>query len=401
MQKKQKGLILLLTMYRASSYDVIFFYPIQIVFLYKCRGITLAQNVFLESCFWVFNFIMMSVATIIISKKLTAKQATVVGSILWILATLMYLMPASEYYFNVLILAEAVRALGLGLKTVADFQLIRETLEVNHLYTNQNQKNYMKVEGNAMAINCAGDAIMSLMSVPLMNINRDLPMWMCLISCIYGLSLSIILPNSSKVAIQRNVEGTYKQILSNRVVFTIILHATILYGTLCYWEGLGKNLLQETSISTWGYGIVIAMLYIANSIGGAIAEKILEIFKSKKQYIKIVTITNLVSFVVLGIMGILNTRISIIVIAVILALQAMVKTAYTLAIKTSLQKQQENAAKTINLLCSSEHIGKAVVLACASGIVDITSTAICYVVLGVVLLFPCIFLNNILEMGEA
>lgn len=155
-----------------------------------------------------------------------------------------------------------------------------------------------------------------------------------------------------------------------------------------------------TSVSEWGFGVIVAILYIANSLGGVIAGKILSMFKTKKSYVSILTTMNLICFVLLGIMGKLNTRTSIIIIVVILAIQAMAKTAYSIAMKTCLQKQAENAVKIINLLCSGEHIGKAVILAFASGVVDITNTAICYIVLGIVLLLPCICVNKILNTGE-
>ncbi len=184
-RKKQRGIMVLLTLYRATSYDIIFFYPIQLIFLYQTRGISLAQNVFLESCFWLFNFVFMTVATII-SEKITTKQATVAGSILWIISVLIYLQPASSYYYYLLLLAEVIRALGLSLKSVADFALIRDVLEQRGLYDNSfsGQKNYSSVEGNAMAINCTGDAIVAFLSAKLMAISPNLAMWLCLASSI-------------------------------------------------------------------------------------------------------------------------------------------------------------------------------------------------------------------------
>lgn len=399
MNNKNK-LMLLLNLYRATSYDIIFFYPIQIVFLYKCRGISLAQNVLLESCFWLFNFVMMTVATAIISKGLTAKRATIIGSTFWTLSILIYLCPMSKFYFSMLIIAEAIRALGLALKTVADFPLIREVLETNDLYTDKDQSNYVKVEGYAMAINCAGDALMAIVSVQLMKINKDLPMWVCLLSCIYGLVLSMMLPKTGKIISESKKETSYKSIVKNKIVFSLIMHATFLYGTLCFWEGLGKNLLQETSISDWGYGIVVALLYLANSVGAALSETILAKFKTRKSYIQFVTIANLLCFTILGFLGIVNTKVSIIVIAIILMLQAMTKTAYSIAVKTSLQKKNENGVKTVNLLFSGEHVGKAVILSFASGIVQSSSTALCYIILAVVLIGPCIVLNAKLQTGE-
>lgn len=192
--KRNKRLVQFLTLYRATSYDIIFFYPIQIIFLYQARGVSLAGNVLLESMFWLFNLLLLTVSTKLVEKWITIKQATVIGSILWIISIALYLLPKNEYYYAILIFAELIRAIGLALKSVADFPLVTETLHGNGLL---DDKYYRQVEGNCLAINCAGDALMAIVSTSLMVINKDLPMWICLASCVYGLALACKLPESN------------------------------------------------------------------------------------------------------------------------------------------------------------------------------------------------------------
>lgn len=396
---RKARLITLLTLYRSTAYDIIFFYPIQLVFLYQVRGISLAQNVFIESCFWLFNFIFMTVATSI-TEKISTKQATILGSILWILSICLYLQPASNYYFWLLIIAELIRALGLSLKSVADFSLVRDSLEMRGLYDNsvKGQKNYSIVEGYAMAINCAGDAIMAIVSVKLMEFNENLPMFICLISCVYGLVLSCMLPKQPKLQQIKTEKVPYRKIMSNKVIAAIIFHIALVYGTFCYWENLGKSLLQEIHVNSWTYGIILALLYVANSLGGILAgNRILsKPFKSKKQFITVLTMANIASFLVLGILGLWQSKIAITIIAVILFLQATVKTTYINNMKMSLQSQSNPmiASRISNLLFSSEHLGKAIIMSVASGIIEISSTAICYIALAIILAYPCTVISR-------
>lgn len=335
-------------------------------------------------------------------KKITAKQATVIGSTLWIISILIYLLPNNKFYFAMLIFAEAIRALGLSLKGVADFWLIRNVLEERGLYdcTEQGQRQYALVEGNAMAVNCAGDAIMAVVSTILFNVHKDLPMWICLLSCVYGLILSCILPKTKQTITDGYVqnEKKYSDILKNRKIFTVLLHITVVYGTFCYWENLGKNLLQEIQVSSWSFGIIVAALYVANSVGGIVAGKrlIFKKFDDGKEFVLKITVANLVCFVILGVLGLINNSVVIIAIAVILFMQAMTKTSYINEMKIALQKQSDiNTSKKIsNLLLSGEHLGKTIILAIASAIIEQTSVAICYIMLAIILIIPCTIISK-------
>lgn len=397
--KRNKRLVQFLILYRATSYDIIFFYPIQIIFLYQARGVSLSGNVLLESMFWLFNLLLLTFSTKLVEKWITTKQATVIGSVLWIISIALYLLPKNKYYYAILIFAELIRAIGLALKSVADFPLVTETLHNNGLI---DDKYYRQVEGNCLAINCAGDALMAIVSTSLMVINKDLPMWICLASCIYGLALACKLPESnSRQAKKQETEATsYKEIMKSSKISKIIIHVMVVYGTFCYWESLGKDLLQEVETTNIVYGLVIFLLYIANSIGGVLAanQSIRKLFPNAKSFISITTVGNLLLFVALGVMGLIKTPIAIIIISIVLIIQAVLKTSYIVEMKSLLQADDKARIKTGNLLMSAEHLGKSIILAFASGIIELKSVAICYIFLFVVLIVPAVYVSKKLEI---
>lgn len=394
--KRNKKLVRFLTLYRATSYDIIFFYPIQIIFLYQARGVSLAGNVLLESIFWLFNLLLLTFSTKLVEKWITTKQATVIGSVLWIISIALYLLPMNRYYYTILIFAELIRAIGLALKSVADFPLVTETLHNNGLL---DDKYYRQVEGNCLAVNCAGDAVMAIVSTNLMRINKDLPMWICLVSCIYGLVLSLKLPETTKYQVEeQNV--SYKAILKNSKISKIIIHVMLVYGTFCYWESLGKDLLQEMEVSNTYYGVIIFALYVANSVGGSMAAKgiIARFFTKKKSFITTITISNLILFVGLGVIGLNKEPVAILIVAIILIIQATLKTSYIVEMKSMLQADEKARLKIGNLLMSAEHLGKSIILAFASGIIEFKGIAICYIVLFIVLILPAIYISKKLEI---
>lgn len=399
-ENKRNKLVRFLTMYRATSYDIIFFYPIQIIFLYQARGVSLAGNVLLESMFWLFNLLLLTFSTKLVERWITTKQATVIGSVLWIISISLYLLPKSKYYFATLIIAELIRAIGLALKSVADFPLVTETLNNNGL---MEDKYYRQVEGNCLAINCAGDAVMAIVSTNLMTINKDLPMWICLISCAYGLVLSLKLPKTAKC--QVSAESTkqkvsYKDILKNSKISKIIIHVMLVYGTFCYWESLGKDLLQEMGVSNTYYGVIIFALYVANSVGGTMAAKgtIVKFFTKTKSFITTITISNLILFAGLGVIGLNKEPVAILLVAIILIIQATLKTSYIVEMKSLLQSDEKARLKIGNLLMSAEHLGKSIILAFASGIIEFKGVAICYIVLFIILILPAIYISKKLEI---
>ncbi len=397
--KRNKRLVQFLILYRATSYDIIFFYPIQIIFLYQARGVSLAGNVLLESIFWLFNLLLLTFSTKLVEKWITTKQATVTGSVLWIISIALYLLPKNKYYYAILIFAELIRAIGLALKSVADFPLVTETLHSNGLL---DDKYYRQVEGNCLAINCAGDALMAIVSTSLMVINKDLPMWICLASCVYGLALACKLPKSnSRQAKKRETEATsYKEIMKSSKISKIIIHVMVVYGTFCYWESLGKDLLQEMEVSNISYGIIIFLLYVANSIGGNLAARgsIRKMFPKAKSFITTITIGNLILFAALGVIGLNKGYIAVLLVSIILIIQAVLKTNYIVEMKSLLQQDEKARLKIGNLLMSSEHLGKSIILAFASGIIEFKGVAICYIILFIVLIVPAIYLNKQLEI---
>lgn len=396
MTQEDKRLVRFLTLYRATSYDIIFFYPIQIIFLYQARGVSLAGNVLLESIFWLFNLVLLTASTKVV-EKISARKATIIGSILWIISIGLYLLPKSEYYFSILIFAELVRAVGLSLKSVADFPLVTETLHSNGLL---DDKYYRQVEGNCLAINCAGDAVMAIISTSLMTINKDLPMWICLLSCMYGLILSYRLPeNKNRHQNKKGEKISYKEILRNSKISKIIVHVMVIYGTFCYWESLGKDLLQEMEVSNISYGIIIFLLYVANSIGGTLAARgsIRKMFSKAKSFVTTITMGNLILFVALGVIGLNEAPVAVILVTIILIIQAVLKTNYIVEMKGLLQQDEKARLKIGNLLMSAEHLGKSIILAFASGIIEFKGVAICYIILFIVLIVPAICLNKRLE----
>lgn len=180
----------------------------------------------------------------------------------------------------------------------------------------------------------------------------------------------------------------------------IIIHVMLVYGTFCYWESLGKDLLQEVETTNIVYGLVIFLLYIANSIGGVLAanQSIRKLFPNAKSFISIMTVGNLLLFVALGVMGLIKTPIAIIIISIVLIIQAVLKTSYIVEMKSLLQADDKARIKTGNLLMSSEHLGKSIILAFASGIIELKSVAICYIFLFVVLIVPAVYVSKKLEI---
>lgn len=397
-ENKRNKLVRFLTLYRATSYDIIFFYPIQIIFLYQARGVSLAGNVILESMFWLFNLILLTASTKVV-EKISARKATIIGSILWIISIALYLLPKNKYYYAILIFAELIRAIGLALKSVADFPLVTETLHSNGLL---DDKYYRQVEGNCLAINCAGDAVMAIVSTSLMMINKDLPMWICLVSCVYGLALACKLPESnSRQAKKRETEATsYKEIMKSSKISKIIIHVMVVYGTFCYWESLGKDLLQEMEVSNISYGIIIFLLYVANSIGGNLAARgsIRKMFPKAKSFVTTITIGNLILFAALGVTGLNKGHIAALLVSIILIIQAILKTSYIVEMKSLLQADDKARIKIGNLLMSAEHLGKSIILAFASGIIELKSVSICYIFLFVVLIVPAVYVSKKLEI---
>ena len=168
--------------YKAISWDALFYYAIEFLFLTGIKGLSAAQVLFVDAFYPIFKFILEIPSNIIVS-KLGKRKSIILGN-LFIVFDLILLILASNIYM--IILAWFFSAFGYALKGLTESNLLYDSIPK----TKKRGEIFSKIDGKASSIFYYFDAISGVTTGFLFVINGYLPMILSLFICIISLLLS-------------------------------------------------------------------------------------------------------------------------------------------------------------------------------------------------------------------
>ena len=123
-QKMRKTNTKIFSVYKQLSWDYLFFYTIDFLFLTQIKGISEA-DVVLKSTFYAFFSIIMQIPANIIIEFLGRKNSIVLGNVLNCFYMVIIMVSAT---LGDLIFAEFISAVAFSLKTIAEPSLLSESI---------------------------------------------------------------------------------------------------------------------------------------------------------------------------------------------------------------------------------------------------------------------------------
>lgn len=319
-QKMRKINMKLFPIHKMLSWDLLFYYTINFLFLTQIKNISASDVVLTDSIYALFVMILQIPINIIIA-FLGKKKSIVVGNLS--LVAYIVIIIFSRNIFD-LILANFISAIGFGLKDTVQTALLKESIPPSK-YKN---KIFSKLNSKGATGYYIINMVSKIIAGYLFTINGYLPMICSLIVLIIStiISMGFIEPNQKKNAnfkktMQmdeiKNIKSGFKFVLKSERLKTLILSASFICTLLSILGNYEVNLLEDVKLSAVIIGYAGAINSIFNAIASKKENEFNKVFKNKS--LTILSLILSISAIIAGICGVSVIRENLVGIIVILS----------------------------------------------------------------------------------
>lgn len=319
-QKMRKRNMKLFPIYKMLSWDLLFYYTINFLFLTQIKNISASDVVLIDSFYALFIMVLQIPINVIIA-FLGKKKSLVIGNITLVIYMLIIIF--SRNIFD-LILANFISAIGFGIKETIQAVLLKESIPPSK-YKNQI---FSKLNSKGATGYYTLNMISKVIAGYLFTINGYLPMICSLIILIIStiISMGFIEPNpkgntSSKKAMGneeiKNIKSGFKFVLKSERLKALILSAAFICSLLSILGNYEVNLLEDINLSSILIGYAGALNSLINAIASKKENKFNSILKNKS--LTVLSLTLSISALVAGICGISGIRENLVGIIIILS----------------------------------------------------------------------------------
>ena len=400
LRKIRKRNMKLYPAYKTISWDYLFFYTINFLFLTQVKGISPADIVLIDSFYYFFAVFSQFPATFII-EFFGKKNSVVLANILNCLYMLIILF--SRNLFN-LVIAEILSALAFAIKESAEPSLLNESIPP----TPKKDKIFAKISSNGLSKYFILNAVSKIISGILYEFNPYIPIILALLTLIFVtiLSLFFIEPvgkknNKYEPSMQlKDLRDSFKYVLKSERLKSLLLFSSIMMGLFSILTNYEVSLLDDLGISAKYLGIIFAFL----SIMSAFAAKKQENFHNKFTNKSLTILGGAASIccIVVGILGIITKLYSLCIFFIIAfyTIRHFINGIYFPLMEKYLGNftNEEIDTKIYTAENFFKSISCAVFGILASFLLDRLETAICMIsigiIFGIIILFTSFFMKK-------
>lgn len=322
----------LFPLYRAISFDYLFFYTINFLFLTQIKNIS-PSAVVLEDAFYSLFIIIFQIPAALLIDIIGRKKSMLLGNLSNVIYILLVLL--SDSLFD-LIIAEIFASIAFSLKDVSDLSLLNESIP----QASTKSRIFAKLTSKGLSGYFILNSISLMISGFLYTINGYLPIIisLCIVILSFLISTAFIDPISEnikenndklkkskkdkvketfKTSVQ-DLINSFKYILSSKRLRSLILFSSIMYGVITVLASYQVSLLEEIGLPASVIGIIVAFLEITASISSKKQEQFHNKFRNKS--LSVLGITVSLACILAGFAGYINNNIYIVSIIAIFAL---------------------------------------------------------------------------------
>ena len=312
-------------LYKMVSWDLLCFYSIEFLFYTITKGLTASQVLIITACLVLFKILMQTTA-VTITDMLGHRKSLIIGNAL-MLTYIAGIMIAPNIGF--IILACLARALGYDIKTIA---------ETNLLYDSVSTKGG---EGLYTLLDCKGagyyyllDGAICFVTGYLFVINNYLPMFICMGFIVLSTILAFKFKDIHEVEKKENAKITkvlkeYRDDLKTSVKFIVksnrmksyILFGSVFYGIITIIDTYRCDLLVDKGMVPEQYSMVFAILTLLAGISVTLSRKVHKKFKNRT--ITFISLTYIICCTTVGIIGNISNTITIPIIIIMYTVMKM------------------------------------------------------------------------------
>ncbi|MDD3304448.1 MAG: MFS transporter [Clostridia bacterium] len=305
--------------YRMLSYDYLFYFSINFLFLTQVKQFSASDAVLLTSLYSLFCVIVQLPVTLIID-KFGKKHTLVLANVINVISTVLIIIGDS---YSTQVLAQFLSAIACSTKTVVEPSLLNKFLPVSP----KKGKLFSRIEGKGLSLYYYLDAITAFVSGFLFKVNPYLPLILCasMQAIAFFLSFSFVdirtkktNDNRTSKAYVRDLKSGIKFILKSNRLKSLLLFAGFLTGTLAIVTVSQTNILNSIDIPIEWIGIIAAGYRILSGIASNNQLSFHEKFRNKS--LSIIGTTISIALISVGLTMILKIHFIFTIIVVIVLL---------------------------------------------------------------------------------
>jgi len=270
--------------------------PIIVLYL-LAKGLSFTEIMILQSISAI-GVVIFEVPTGAVADKLGRKYSMLLGSLLWGLSLLTYIIGKSFYVFAI---AEVIFSLGTTFKSGADTALIYDSLKAL-----KRENEFQKIEGFAGSFTFYAQGIGSIIAGFVYEINIYMPM---IISIGFMVVAAIIAMNFEEPPVEgkkgrfgikyfHQIKESGKYILGHEKIKAIILYSMVFF--IFYRAGFWyyQPYMESVKIPVKYFGIIFFIFNLVAALSSKVCYRIMEITKPKT--LTFMSGLLIVSFIILG-----------------------------------------------------------------------------------------------------
>lgn len=262
--KIRKNNMKLYPIYKMIGLDWIFYYGIRVLFLTQVKNISPADIV-LSGSFYAFCYIVFQIFNTILIEKIGKRNGIVLGQFLKLIAMCMILYCPN---FTWLLIAQAISAMGIGLKEITESSLLEGSLPK----TKKKGGIFSKIDSRGYSKFCFIGATSVLISGFLYAINPYIPIILCMAANLFAFMIAMNFIDIEKITkkqekkdikeevyvIVNDLKKGFKFIFHSKRLRTLLIMLGILWGIIDVYATYQETLLKELNIPSYYIGFMLA-----------------------------------------------------------------------------------------------------------------------------------------------
>ena len=302
--------------YKTLSWDYIFFYTINFLFLTQVKHINPADVVLIDSFYYLFTVFSQIPATFII-EFLGRKNSIILGNILSCVYMVVVIFSNHLFY---LIVAEMLSSISFAIKESAEPSLLNESIPPTKLKS----KIFAKINEKGMSRYYIINAISTMIAGVLYEINPYIPIFLSLATLIIVTFMATLfiepIKKTKKKKIQsvgqlKEIGEVFKFVLQSERIKSLLLYSAVMTGVFGIVSNYEISMLEDLEISAGYLGILFAILRIV----GGMAIKKQEQFHNKlrNKSLSVVAFSIIGTCFLVGIAGVIAKQYAIVIYVVV------------------------------------------------------------------------------------
>lgn len=382
-ENKMKKNVKLFSIYKAISWDLLFYYSISLLFFIQAKGMSASEILFTES-FYTLSKFLLQIPMIIFIEKMGKRKSVIFGNILVAMYVLIIILCQNITH---ILIAQFLCAMGFVLKGTCEKNLLYDSIPRDDNRANT----FSKIDGKATSKYYYINAITAAVSGYLFVINPYLPMTLSLVMCILATYISTkfeeVQSSEKNVGIKDQIKDLkygFRYIFKSKRLICLILFAAIFSGLVSTLSTMRSTLLESIDTPEQYFGLIFAALEILCGISAKFQTKVHNRFKNKT--LSVLGIPFTATCILAGFVAMFNIELNtkLLFIFIVFAVQYIARGPYDVLIDRYLNNfahtQMRNRIISVKILMIS--LFTCLLKAMCSVLLGFSSAAVTFVLIG-------------------